>query len=222
MMPPIEVILPTLSTEQYDRREILHETVRHLRENLQYSGERTFLISADGLDPTGLFTNEPDVRIITGLASLGANLNNALQHATTDFYYQHDDDIWLLEPLSIDRHVKKLMDDETAGMIRLWGIGCHNIRARLDGEYWRCDMQESEVYLISMRPHVKHRRFHDWYGLYPAGVPAGAAEEGMGYQAKAVHRDKGGGPDVLVPLIGVPFDNIYQHVGVDSLRIKGF
>lgn len=222
--PPIEVIIPTLSTEQHDRRAMLLETVRLLRQNLVYSGEIRFLISADGLDPLGIFTGEgnQDVRIIKGLPSLGANINNALLSAMTDIFFHQDDDLWLQEHLELDRYVTKLLSDETAGMIRLWGVGYHDLAAHLDGEYWRCDMQRSCVYLVSMRPHIKHRRFHDYYGLYPAGYPAGATEEGMGYQAKKVHLEKGGGPDVLVPLSGLAFDGIYKHMGIDSLRISGF
>lgn len=221
--PPIEVIIPTLSTEEHDRRDMLRETVNLLRQNLKYEGQLNYLISADGLDPSGLFSeHETDVRILKGITSLGANINNALLNARTDIYLHQDDDLWLQEPLDITRHVMKLLGDETAGMIRLWGVGYHDLVARLDGEYWRCDMQASNVYLVSMRPHLKHRRFHDTYGLYPAGHPAGVTEEGMGYQAKAKHHEKGGGPDVLVPLSGLPFDSIYKHMGVDSLRIAGF
>jgi hypothetical protein len=220
-LPPLEVIIPTLSTEQHDRRAVLHETVSTLRTNLRYSGKKKFLISADGLDPSGLFIGETDVRVIMGITSLGANTNNLLLHAETDILFQQDDDLYLLEPLSLDRHVEKLVSDPTAGWIRLWGVGYHHIRALLDGEYWRCDTMSSEVYLLSFRPHLKHKRFHDHYGLYPAGFKAGETEEGMGYQMKAVHRDRPG-PDVLVPLSGLPYDNIYQHVGVESLRVAGY
>ena len=228
-MPFVEVIIPTLSTEKHDRRAILHETVNSLRVNLRYSGGLRFLISADGLDPSGLFAGENDVRVIAGITSLGANANNLLLHAESELLFQQDDDLWLQSTLDLELHARKLMEDDTAGMIRLWGVGYHRLVARLntfpikplDGEYWRCDMQQSEVYLVSFRPHLKHRRFHDHYGLYHAGFPAGETEEGMGYKAKAVHKEKGG-PDVLVPLSGLPFDSIYRHVGVDSLRMAGF
>ena len=220
-LPPVEVIIPTLSTEQHDRRAVLHETIALLRAHLLYSGLLRFLISADGLDPSGLFDGEPDVKVIYGRTSLGANTNNLLQHAGADVLFQQDDDLHLLEPLPIDRHVAKLVADPTAGWIRLWGVGYHNLAARLDGEYWRCDTLQSEVYLLSFRPHLKHRRFHDHYGLYPVGFKCGETEEGMGYQMKAVHKDRPG-PDVLVPLSGLPHDSIYRHVGVESLRAAGF
>lgn len=228
-LPFIQVIIPTLSTEQHDRRAILRETVNSLRANLCYSGGLRFLISADGLDPSGLFAEDNDVRVIAGITSLGANTNNLLLHSESDLMFQQDDDLWLQAPLDLDMHAHKLMKDDTAGWIRLWGVGYHRLLARLtafpdkplDGEYWRCDTQASEVYLLSFRPHLKHRRFHDHYGLYPAGFPAGVTEEGIGYQMKAVHKEKGG-PDVLIPLSGLPFDSIYRHVGADSLRLAGF
>lgn len=227
--PPVTVIIPTLSTEQFNRRAILRETVSSLKRNLRYSGALRFLISADGLDPSAEFYGEPDVRVIFGINSLGANTNNLLIHAETDILFQQDDDLWLLEPLPLDRHVEKLAADATAGWIRLWGCGYHKIVATLtahpeipnDGVYWRCSCLESEVYLLSFRPHLKHKRFHDHYGLYPVGFKAGETEEGMGYQMKAVHKERPG-PDVLIPLSGLPYDSIYQHAGVESLRAAGF
>lgn len=140
-----------------------------------------------------------------------------------------DDDHWLVKELDITPHVKKLMEDETAGAIRLMGIGGHRYTATLDGLYWRIDWNSAEVYIASNRPHLKSiSRFHGAYGLYPEGKKLGLTEEMFCHicidVAKTTLERRWPTVDVLIPL-DVATESGWQHNehhGAVSWQARGF
>jgi len=209
--PPITVAITT-----FNRDALLKEAVIRLRQNLYYSGKLTYLVSADGdMPPADLFAGIPDVTVIPGPnRRFGGNLNNLLKRATTDLIFQTCEDINLLQPLYLDAHARKLMEDETAGWVRLMWIGSHDYTARLEGAYWRVSWDSASLYIPSCRPHLKHIRFHEYYGLYQENCSAGVVEESFCHACIGKHCETGAGPDVLVPLIGVLPDEAWQHTGV--------
>jgi len=156
-----------------------------------------------------------------GPQGLGANLNMLIKYATTvcdcDLMLQMDDDHILNKPLYLDKHVKHLCDNDNAGWIRLMGIGAHTYRAVLRGIYWYVEWAVAGpygLYIPSNRPHLKHRRFHDYYGMYPVNVSLGSTEENFCHKCmdKAKANEDEPGPFVLIPLEH-RHEHGWDHVG---------
>jgi glycosyltransferase involved in cell wall biosynthesis len=231
-LPPISILIPT-----YRRPTTVAATVDRLLTNLVYDGPLHILVSDDSPEGSGatldalkpLVTRHDLVGRPAEVAErgrsallfngpregLGANLNHLLDLASTDLIFQLDDDHHLTGPLNLTPHAQTLLHDERAGFIRLMGVAGHRYVADLGpyGEqlpYWRVAWPSPDLYIPSFRPHLKHRRFHDYYGRYPVGLRLGQTEEVFCHQCK----DKAlraGGPAVLIPLC--QNDEVWEHVG---------
>ena len=217
--PPIAVIIPTR-----DRAEIVCNAIRSLKRNLSYAGELRWWLGIDGSDDTPVLVRAefPDVGLVEApRRGLGANLNaliQAAQAAGASLFYQQDDDCYLLKPFDLTPYADKLMADAGAGWIRFMWNGCHNFTADLDGQYWRVRWDSREHYIASNRIHLKHRRFHEWFGLYPEGVKTGETEDGWCHQVSDIARARGG-PQVLIPL-ECDSEHGWDHVG-HSFQLQG-
>lgn len=133
--------------------------------------------------------------------SYAENVNKLLRLARQqgfDVIFHVDEQFLLGEDLDVTRHVNKLRHDPTAGLIRLMGILGHHFVARLQKNYWKILWDSPELYIASLRPHLKHIRFHDVYGLYP-NVSGMDVEEAFCHQCRDIAREVGG-PDVLIPV----------------------
>lgn len=229
--PEISVIIPT-----YNRPKILLETIVRLHNFLRYSGVITYHVGIDGEHDRAaymLVNTVPEIHEHTRLyygpnKGLGANLNALLEATASDFLFQLDDDHHLLEPLNLDRHVRQLIENDNAGWIRLMGIGGHTYQATLHGTYWYIDWNshgDYALYIPSMRPHLKHRRFHNFYGMYPEGKKLGETEEAFCHQCidtfnkRKYNTTEGDAPYVLVPL-NSNSESAWAHVG-ESWQQKG-
>lgn len=212
MWPVISVLIPT-----YDRPWILRKVLEGLKKNLVYSGSIKYYIGFDGDKSIAkMFSGDGDLIAIPGSnRGLGANLNRLIQNATSDYLLQLDDDHLLIKSLKLDSHIRKLRYDETAGWIRLMGIAYHDYVATLEEQYWRIWWKSPEVYITSNRPHLKHKRFHEHFGLYPEDVSLGETETQFCRQCKIL----GQGPNVLVPL-DMLTESAWQHIG-ESWQLKG-
>lgn len=233
-LPKVVVLIPT-----YNRREVVTRSINLLLNNLKYQGEVKILVGEDSdqgeemlLDHDGSWKESANISIIKNpyRYGLGKNLNMLLEQSDSDYALQLDDDHWLIKPLDITPHVQKLMEDETAGAIRLMGIAGHKYNAQLDGQYWRIWWSSPDLYICSNRPHLKKiSRFHDRYGYYPEGLRLGETEEGFCHQAidYAFHDLIWGKPtiDVLIPLEGNSESNWQssdQHGQTVSWQLRGF
>lgn len=212
MYKPISVLIPT-----YNRAQILRGTISLLQKNLHYSGKITYYIGIDGNAGTGkMLAGHSDIVSIIGPNNgLGANLNRLISSTQDDYLFQLDDDHQLEQPLDLHPHIRQLEFDNSAGWIRLMGVAYHNYIAKLKGDYWYIYWESPELYIPSNRPHLKHRRFHDHYGLYPEGVKLGESEEGFCEQCKEKAKEDGK-IKVLVPVNDIK----WNHVG-DSWQLKG-
>jgi len=142
-----------------------------------------------------------------------------LIEAAGDIMMQMDDDHHLHQDIDLKPHVKKLLEDEEASWIRLMGTAFHSFTATLRGKYWYIDWKSAgdySLYITSNRPHIKHRRFHDFFGKYPVNLSLGETEEAFCHQcrntaAKLVGIDvKIAIPHVLIPLIEYAWDHVGQ------------
>lgn len=236
--PDVAVLIPT-----YNRVKILIDTIWLLEKNLHYSGKLQYFIGNDGdesikhaLDLSKL-ENETMMRVnvydgprVTAdkPVGLGDNLNMLIDKAMTwdiDYIFQLDDDHHLVKPMDLDPHVRQLMEHEDAGWIRLMGIGSHHYTATLEGDYWYVHWDSEgpySLYIPSNRPHLKHRRFHEFYGMYPEGLKLGQTEETFCHQCRNVWKKcnkDAKPPSVLVPL-NSNSESAWKHVGV-SWQSKG-
>lgn len=208
--PTVDVIIPT-----YKRDWIVRKTVELLKTNLVYSGKIRFLIGMDGKGSVDkMFAGHSDIEVIPGPnKGLGANLNRLIDYSKSDYLFQLDDDHHLEVPLELNRHVKELEWNKKAGWIRLMGVTGHNYKAELKGNYWEIDWNSSELYIPSNRPHLKHKRFHKYYSLYPQKVSLGETEERFCQQCKYRKKRK---IKVLIPVNDIQ----WNHVG-ESWQLRG-
>jgi len=213
-MVDVAVLIPT-----YDRPEILERAMHELRRNV--TGARpAFFVGNDHEKPVS-FECEDVTVFNKPSGSLGANLNRLIQAATKagfEILIQMDDDHILKGPLDLSCHINKLMEDATAGWIRLMGVGAHKLTADLDETYWRVRWDSDELYITSNRPHIKHVRFHEHFGLYHEARKLGHTEESFCHQCKNIGKESGG-PNVLIPL--TYDDGLWAHVG-HSWQLEGF
>ena len=167
----------------------------------------------------------------------GANVNHALQQVKTDYVLLCEDDQVLRKPLDLNVHAALMETKKEIGMMRLSGIDAHDLVLhsfeadvsaylpnRMDGynngitgrvNYYLIDYGSPGPYVYSNRPHLVHRRFLDFYGHVPEGLPLGETENARNASIRAKMAEPG------APCIGVLSDqmhNWFEHIGVSRQR----
>jgi glycosyltransferase involved in cell wall biosynthesis len=220
---------PTLAINivTYQRIDTLRETLRRLHTHLWYEGEKRYFVADDGSDDgtqAMLLEEWPDAVLVqSNRSGLGANTNAGLRASlgVADYVLQLQDDMHLLVTLDMHPHIERLRDDPTCGFIRLWGVGGHRYKGNLEGNYWRIHWDSDDLYIPSDRPHVKHRRFHEHFGVYPEGLATGHTEEAWCHQCKNRAGLDGKQLDVFVPQNQLT-ESTWEHVHWgDRWRDKG-
>ncbi len=202
----------------YERRDILHGTLVALLEHLRYAAPLRLVIADDGsTDGTQemIATEFPTAEVIQShRAGMGGNTNAGLRacFAATPLVLQIQDDMQLKADLDLTPHADRLLSDETAGYVRLWGVGGHKLHAKLEESHWRVLWSSPDLYIASDRPHLKHHRFHDFYGYYPEGLRTAETEEAWCHQCKDRSGNIGLRPDVLVPH-SLEIERLWEHMG---------
>jgi hypothetical protein len=130
-----------------------------------------------------------------------------------------DDDHHLRQPLDLNRHVEKLIADETAGRIHLLmeakndeHFDRYKFVATLDDDhYWRVHWDCAEQFVMSFRPHLVHDRWWQVMGMLAEGKPTGPTEWEYSRRTK-MKGVAGCGVNVLVPLRAAGAET-WAHVG---------
>lgn len=175
----------------------------------------------------------------------GANANRALAYSTAPIVYQQEDDYELIRPIDLRLGVALLLEKANVlGMLRYRGTAgdrvlFHQFEANIEpyipgfreqmGQpgmltYLQLDGHSPSAYLYSNGPHLKTRRFHEVYGLYPEGRRLGDTEETMAVRVKGMMQtepDKCPGIAILpenVPMIYDHFGISFQHSEADNAR----
>lgn len=203
--------------------------------NLRYDGAVKILVGDDSNDDSLIFL--PETTTVestfpiqywrnTERLGLGGNLNKLLEMVGDDcqMAISLDDDHQLRKPLNITPLVSRLMEDPTAGWIRLMGSGFHKFEAKLDGAFWRVSWFSPELYICSFRAHLfKLKEWSSMYGPYPITELIGQCEEQFNHLCidTARARISSGLPtlDVLVPL-NAP-ENCWTETG-HSWQMEGY
>ncbi len=172
---------------------------------------------------------------ITDRQGWGKNVNKGLGAIDTDYVYFTEDDYVLKRTLHLQPHVAVMEMAPAIGLTR-FGIAGHGVTGHLnevDIRTWLPDYNENgsnsgyngqgrvntwvldrqsvgpySFYLYSNRPHLKHRRFHQAYGLYVEGQTLANTEHAMNHQFRQ-------GPEI--PYIVCPANWTlwhFDHIGV--------
>lgn len=169
--------------------------------------------------------------IDTGINSgWGANANNLLAHVTTPYLLQTEDDKRLWKPLDLMVGVALLETKLDIGYVRYRATaGEHTVFHQMETDitaylpdyqdgavglpgklsYLQIDSNSPSLYLYTHGPHLKHRRFHDWYGKYPEGLKLAATEESYCHTVKAKMKEYGAPALTILPEWILPYFEDY-------------
>lgn len=236
-MNPISIIILT-----YNRPEIIKRTIFALLKNIYYEGEIEYIVADDSTpSPTyhhhclRFFPKQANARVecTPKQSGWGMNANNAMSKASNDIILMLEDDYVLSGKINLTPYVVLLQKHHSLGVVRLdgiaghLGISCQIAQTDINDlcptwqqgisypgilHYFLIDGKSSHLNLYSNRPHLKHKRFHKFYGDYPEGQKLGMTETMFAHTVK----DKMKAFPDDAPAIAVPLDaNCYwDHIGV--------
>lgn len=209
----------------YDRPREIRRVIDGLRKYLHYEGKVVWCLCDDG-SPEGyvarILADYPDLSWVvsrTERKGWGGNANAGLKSlaaARFDYIFSLEDDYVPLGALEISRGVALMESLPGIGLVRYDGLEGHALDLELREcntvqfgmlSYMRILKSSPFLFVYSNRPHLKHKKFHEFYGLYPEGVSLGATEE---YFAHAV-KGRADGPWLAILEDGV--NRRFDHIG---------
>lgn len=172
----------------------------------------------------------------------GVNVNTALSHVVTDYVFFIEDDYTLQRTLDLRLGVALLLEKPHVGLVRYRGTAgdvpvFHQFEADVTAHipefreymglpgkltYLQFNGGSPTAYIYSHGAHLKHRRFHEYYGLYDEGRKLGETEEAMAVRVKSMMQaDPTHAPGIVIfpEFIPMHFDHIgqtYQHTEADK------
>lgn len=175
----------------------------------------------------------------------GKNVNNGLQQVDTEFVFFLEDDYCPKAHIDLDHTVPIMLEKPDIGMFRYRGTaGSHLVYHGFEADireyvpkdwasgigavpgkitYLQLDSGSPDLYLYSHGPHLKHRRFHEFYGKYPEGLLLGQTEEFYAHTVKDKMREPGAPAIAILPgYINMLFDHIgksYQLTDKDRANV---
>lgn len=210
-MEPITVILQT-----YRRTEYCLRTIAAARELLHYQGELRWYVADDGSPVDHWMAvceaiGDP-IEGHTQRRGYGANANAAWLSADSALTLWLEDDFELRQPLDLTPHAYTLMDCEDVGMVRLGYIDPLMREPSRDfgGRRYHTlprAWPDTSFYAFTGHPSLRHARYRQAYGDYPAGLTPGDTELAYAYQYRT-----GDGPLIVWPE-GYPADGYFAHIG---------
>ena len=225
---PLAVLIPT-----YKRAPIVQRTVDLILSNLRHLGQIDVFVGDDSNDgeTQARLQGYPATHFInTGGRGLGANLNQLLGISNQmghELIFQMDDDHHLIAPLDLSAHVDKLMREQNAGWIQCminaggnehWDVSDFSLRGD-DLRHWRIMPDSPCKFIASNQPHLKHRRVHDFYGLYAEGGKTWHQETEFNERVQDMHKANPNSPRFYMPTEAYGF-KYWRHVG-DSYVQRG-
>lgn len=209
----------------YDRPREIRRVIDGLRKYLRYEGKVAWCLCDDG-SPTGyvsrILADYPDLSWMisrTERRGWGGNANAGLKSlaaARFDYIFSLEDDYVPFVPLEISRGVALMASLPGIALVRYDGLEGHALDIELREchtepfgmlSYMRILKSSPFLFVYSNRPHLKHKSFHEFYGLYPEGLYLGHTEEDFARTVK----DRPDGPWVAVLTDGVP--RKFDHIG---------
>lgn len=208
--PSVAVMLIT-----WNRPREIRRTLTALQEHLRYSGKLHWHIADDGTGGTYVQDIEadfPDVAFthtITKRGGWGVNANTAMRFLWKEghhFIFLCEDDYLALRPIELNRGVALMQGVRSVSLVRYDGIAAHgqkglDLQLRMTRRpqkipYLLILKSSAHVNVYSNRPHLKHKRFHDYHGMYPNRTALAQTETAY---AKQVKRKPGGQNIAVLP-----------------------
>jgi len=218
---------PTVAilTVTYDRPAEIRRTISALKKNILYPGPLAWHIADDHSPGNYLPELKLDFRelnlsyTVTDRKGWGANVNKAMSHCWDvydDYVFLCEDDYVSQYPIDLRLGVLLLWHARGLGAIRYDGIHGHELDLQLREIKTPVEkvstliIQGSSPHLniYSNRPHLKHRRFHDHYGLYEEGKRLGETESEFAHRVKDGYQ---GGLKIATLTTGIP--RAFNHIG---------
>ncbi len=230
--PEVTILICT-----YNRLSEIQQTMAALRANLFYPQDKLRWIVCDDCSPAtylkALKKNPHfkgvDFRVTPVNSGWGVNVNNGLGAVETAYIFFIEDDYVLTRPLDLRIGVA-VMEKKQMGMLRYRGTAGHHLvyhglqadiqetlPAYREGrgvpgitQVLLLDSGSPDLYIYSHGPHLKHRRFHEFYGMYPTGLKLGETEESYAHIVKNKMKEPG------APTIGILpewFFQEFDHIG---------
>lgn len=150
----------------------------------------------------------------------GKNTNWGLSHVKTPYVFQVEDDKRLYKPLDLCVGVALMEVHPDIGYLRYRGTaGDHTIFHQFEADispfcpdyqdgscglpghltYLQLDSGSPTLWLYTHGPHLKHSRFHQFYGQYPEGLKLGPTEESYCHTVKNGMKQPGAPALVILP-----------------------
>jgi len=214
--PDLTVLIVT-----YRREQEIRQTLLALREHLHYAGRLLWHIADDGSPPGYLTSLEKEFSFINSVSitnrrGWGVNVNTALRQTKTDYAYLNEDDYVPMTGIDLTQGVRLMQLHPEVGLVRYDGISGHigqSLRlcealphSQLDYLVIEPELTQGH-FTYSHRPHLKHKRFHEYYGLYAEGLPLADTEVEFG---KRVMR-MADGPQIAILDNGIR--RAFEHIG---------
>ena len=229
--PIVSVLIVT-----YDRPKEIRITIEALRKHIQYPKDKLRYHLCDDSSPGDyVYHIQEDFRdlgitaTITNRKGWGANTNKGLKHcwSQSDYVLLSEDDRPPTKPYNLDKAVALLASTKDCGRpeaaeprkpigcIRLGGIASHwlTLQSREADtglgklNYLHILKRSPFLNVWSNQPNVTHRRFFDYYGLFPEGRGLADTETTFAHMVK----DKSSGPWVCTLTNGI--DVAQDHIG---------
>jgi glycosyltransferase involved in cell wall biosynthesis len=191
----------TILIISYNRPKQLQQTLDALADNLIYPREHLRWILADDCSPDA---DVKRVAVANGLryvspaknSGLGVNNNTGLSAVETEYVFQVPDHVFLQKPLDLRIGVAVLEARKDIGLLRYSStfngmFGAlesadvsayapeHAAGGYKPGLAYFWTLYPDTFYIYSDWPHLKHRRFHAYYGTYNENTPIHDVEFGM-------------------------------------------
>ena len=147
----------------------------------------------------------------------GNNVNTALKKIRTDFIFLIEDDREAHNTINLVDGVRLLNEKQDVGLVRYDGIAGHLDTVLKLKEvktnscrfsYCEIDQRQSKRPITySNQPHLRHKRFTEYYGYYPENVTLGRCERLFAAHVK--HNPDG--PKIAILEDGI--QNKFNHLG---------
>ncbi len=217
--PPVIVLIIT-----YRRLGLALETIRSVKQMVKYPNIG-FHIADDGSGQEYVdrlreeIGSEYSVEVSdAGRQGVGVNMNLGIEAVLkrSDMWLHLEDDWVLHNPLDLEPCVRLLLEDESIGMVRLGRLSAHLKAMTIAGAgklWWQLE-RNFDSYVFSGNAALRHRRFHNAYGQYTAGLKPGETELNYCHVFNTTKQ----GPAIVYPA-WLTYDETFQHIG-DSQSFK--
>ncbi len=186
-LPKFSIILTT-----YQRTDVALQTIAAIKKYLEYDLEPIWLVSDDGSPPEHTQAIReaigPDATLDMFNANrrgVGVGMNWGLRRSWelgAEYHMILEDDWELLAPLDLATYVNLLRDEEAFGMIRM-GYLSYGLQGTLVPRnkkmWWIFNQYPIYQYTYSGHASLRHKRFHDKYGMFAEGLAPGLTELDM-------------------------------------------